>query len=60
MINVDMMYEILLDCDIATEDEINLVTKINGWNEQSMLDILYVRTGYTDFTQLAEELDKED
>lgn len=60
MINIDRMYEILLDYCIATEDEINLVTKINGWNEQSMLDILYVRTGYTDFTQFVEELDKED
>lgn len=49
------MYEILLDERIATEDEINLVTDINGWNEGSMLDILYARTGLRSFDQLSEE-----
>lgn len=55
ILTIKDMYEILLDERIATEDEINLVTDINGWNEESMLDILYARTGLRSFDQLSEE-----
>jgi len=44
------MYDYLLENEIATTREINLVTHINGYNKQSMIDILEVRTGY-DFDQ---------
>lgn len=40
---------------IATEDECRLVTDINGYNEDSLLDILYVRTGLRSIGQAYEE-----
>ena len=40
---------------IATGDEIDLVTKINGYNLETINDIIYVRTGYRDYEQLLEE-----
>lgn len=36
----------------ATVEEILLVADINGWNEGTMKDILWVRLGYNDFDQL--------
>ena len=49
------MQDYLIDYNIATEQEISLVTSINGYNEDAMLDILYVRTGLRSFEQLTEE-----
>lgn len=40
------MYDFLLENDIATTNEINLVTHINGYNKQALIDIIEVRTGY--------------
>jgi hypothetical protein len=53
--NTEQMHDYLVECGIATEDEVSLVTSINGYNEESMKDILYSRTGYSDFDQLIEE-----
>lgn len=48
------MYDFLVNYCIATEEEINLVTTINGNNIKTYEDILYVRTGYQAFYQLPE------
>jgi hypothetical protein len=55
--SADEAYDILVGYEIATEDEIRLVCSINGYNIETMEDILYVRTGYRNFDQLLEELD---
>lgn len=36
----------------VSEQTLQVVTDINGYNEQTMKDILYAVTGYNDFTQL--------
>ncbi len=54
MKNLDKYFDYLVETGIATENEIELVTSINGWKEESFDDILYVRTGYRDFEQIAE------
>lgn len=46
------MANVLIDYGYATEEDIDLVTKINGYNEKAMTDILYVRAGYNTFDQL--------
>lgn len=51
----DKMYTLLLNYRVATLEEIQLVCSINGYNEQTMLDILYSRTGLRNFDQLIEE-----
>lgn len=53
--NEDFMVDILLGNEIANEEEIQLVTKINGYNPETLKDILYVRTGYRDFDLYLEE-----
>lgn len=42
----------LIDNGIATEEELQLVTSINGYNEISLNDVLHVRTGYRNISQL--------
>ena len=49
------MWDYLVESGIATENELCLVTDINGYNEETMLDVLYARTGYRNFEQLEEE-----
>lgn len=51
------MYDYLVDHGIATEEEVELVTCINGYNEETMESILYARTGYHSFYQLEDEDD---
>ena len=56
MYNIEYIWDKILDLDIATEEELSLVTSINGYNEESLNDIIYIRTGYRDIEQLMEEL----
>lgn len=41
----------LIDCRIATERELQLITNINGYNLKTLNDVLYARTGYRDWDQ---------
>jgi hypothetical protein len=45
-------YNRLIENDIATEDEISLVTEINGKKLDTLIDILEVRTGSKDFNDI--------
>ena len=38
----------------VSEQTLQIVTDINGYNEETMLDILYAATGYRNFDQLEE------
>lgn len=56
------MYELwdaMVEMGIATDEEIGLVTAINGTNLQTLEMILYVRTGYRNLAQLLEEDEEE-
>lgn len=59
-LSVEGIANLLVAYGIATDEEINLVTSINGWNEKSLNDILYVRTGYHDITQYEDAEMEED
>jgi hypothetical protein len=54
----DQIYDYLRMYGIATEKEIMLVTKINGFSVETMNDILYVRTGYRSIEQIEDEEDE--
>ena len=56
---LNKIFEYLEDMEIATGDEIRLVTAINGWNEETANDILYARTGYRNLEQYTEYEDEE-
>ena len=53
----DEFFDFLVEYGIATEDEIRLVTDINGYNEETLNDILYVRTGNRSVEQFLEEIE---
>ena len=54
MDKLNEIFDFIIEWEIATEDEIQLVTKINGWNEKSLNDIIYVKTGYRNMEQMKE------
>ena len=51
---LDNYFDFLVDNCIATKEELKLVTSINGYNEATLNDILYVRTGYRSIEQYKE------
>lgn len=53
---LSMAFDTLVDYQVVTEEELMLVTAINGTNEQTLNDILYVRCGVNSFEQFMEEL----
>lgn len=51
---IEDMWDLIIDYKIATEEELQLVTNINGYNSETLNDIIYVRTGYRDLIQYEE------
>lgn len=52
IMDYDEAWNRLLENDIATQEELELVTAINGENVGTLTDILYVRTGSRDFNDI--------
>lgn len=48
------MWETLEDLGVS-EQALQLITDINGYNEDTMCDVLYWHTGYRSFAQLEDE-----
>ncbi len=48
------MWDWLVDTGIATDEEVRLVTNINGLSMEVLNDILYARTGYISREQMEE------
>lgn len=48
------LWDLLVDNKIATNDELNLISYINGWSIETLNDVLYARTGYRDIKQFKE------
>ncbi len=53
-------WDVLISHNIATEEELKLVTSINGYNLDTLDDVLYVRTAYRSLEQYLESEDRED
>jgi len=51
---MDKLWDYIIDTQIATEDELRLVTCMNGYNEETLNDVIYARTGYHSMEQLEE------
>lgn len=49
--NVDELWDNIVEYGIATEDELQLVTDINGYTEETLNDVIYARTGYRSWEQ---------
>lgn len=50
-----MLWDFIVDNNIATEDEVRLVTDINGLSENTMTDIIYAKTGLRSYEQCTEK-----
>ena len=48
------VWDYIIENQIATEEELKLVTCINGYNEEALNAVIYARTGYHDMEQLKE------
>ena len=61
-ITKDFLWDYLAEQGVATEEELQLVTNINGFTVETLNDVIYARTGYRDYFQLAdiEEEEEED
>lgn len=51
-----MLWDFIVDNNIATEDEVRLVTDINGLSENTMTDIIYAKTGLRSYEQCKDEV----
>jgi len=58
-IDIGSTWVYLVDKGIATEKELQLITDINGYNMESLNDVIYSRTAYQDAEQLQEEETEE-
>lgn len=56
----EQAWEYLTEYGIATEEELQLITCINGYSLETLEDVLDVRTGYKNFDQLLDEDDSEE
>ena len=55
MTDIEDVITFLEEEGIGTGEEIDLVTKISGYNLGTINDIIYVRTGCRNYEQLLEE-----
>lgn len=55
---IEQVWDLLYQYNIATEDELKLVTTINGYNIDTLMDILYARTGLRSIEQLLNEQER--
>jgi len=46
------IWDYLIESGIATQAELELVTCINGYNEESLNDVIYAKTAYHNIEQL--------
>jgi len=56
---IDEYWGLLIEYGIATEDELQLITSINGYTGKTLNDVLYTRTGYRSWEQYCEANDIE-
>ena len=59
--SADELWDKLVEYGIATVQELELVTSLNGYTAETLNDVLYVRTGYNSWEQMvdAEGFDEE-
>lgn len=54
-LTIEQTWNYIIEAIIATDDELKLITSINGYNIDTLNDVIYVRTGYRNIEQLKDE-----
>ena len=57
---IEEAYDYLTENGIATEDELNLVTGIAGYNFETLEEVLFYRTGEREFPGDEDENEEEE
>ena len=60
MLDVNDLYEALIDEELFTEEELRLITDINGYNVDTLNDCIYARYGYRTYEQMKGEDEDDD
>ena len=56
MYNMNDIWNSIIEYGIATDEELQLVTCINGYNDETLNVVIYVRSGCHDIEQFLEEV----
>ena len=48
---LDLIWDCIILYGIASEETLQIITSINGYNEKTLNDVIYVVTGYHDIKQ---------
>lgn len=51
----DMLYDFIVENKIASEEETILVIDICGWSEETLMDIIFARTGLRSIEQCKDD-----
>lgn len=54
MKKVSELYDLLVEGEYFTEAELDLITCINGYSEETLNDCIYARYGYRSYEQMVE------
>jgi hypothetical protein len=53
-VEIAAMWDQLIELGVSKQT-LQIVSNINGYNEQTMCDVLYAHTGYRSFEQLGDD-----
>ena len=45
--DIAKLWDLIVEYGVATEEELQLVTSINGYSLEALIDVIYARTGYS-------------
>ena len=56
---IDELWGVLIDNELFTLSELQLISDINGYNMQTLNDAIYARYGYRDYEQMKDDEQNE-
>ena len=51
---IEIIWDLLVNFELATEATLQLITRLNGYNLETMENVLYALTGYHSYDQFME------
>lgn len=54
-LNVNELWDELVDSGLFTDEELRLLTNINGYSVETLNDAIFARYGYRDYDQMMGE-----
>ena len=57
--SLEEYYNYLIDYEIVSGETLEIITSINGYNEETLDDVLYCVSGYRDIEQYLEYEDED-